>query len=159
MSRLKRRTHWRKLVGWRELGIRLFPHSVDEAKILAETRSKVEKEMKSQANEQKIEKIRNERVKEALRELKQKGEIKYFRQTEKLGYGDLIKGVDFWFRYVDGRYEKFCSFSVTSKDWVQKRLQKHSEIPVLAIGLQERQESIEAKILALKDAELKKEKR
>lgn len=152
MSRLKRRTHWRKLVGWRELGMRLFP--VDKAEILAKVRTKVKEEKKFQENGQKIGDIIEEKVFNALQSLEEKkGEIKGFFQTEQLDYADLMEGVDFVFWYVDGRYEKLRDFSVTGKHWVQKHLQKHPEVPVLAIGLLESQKSIEQKILALKNAE------
>jgi len=145
------RLNWRELVGWRKLCIRLFPHDVDKAEILAKLSSKVKKEMKFQADTQKIGKIREEKVSNALQSLKEKGEIKSFFQTEKLDHADLMEGVDFVFRYIDGPYEKFCNFSVTGQKWVKQHEKDHPEIPVIDVYLKETKESIERKILKLLD--------
>lgn len=138
-----KKTHWEKL----------FP---EEGKMFSrwkkvEPKIKARIENQKQEEAQKIGKRREEKVMEALKELKQKGKIHDFPpKPAGLSYLDLMEGIDFEFIYIDSYCYRICRFSVTGKDWVQEHLKRHPEVPVLAIGLQETQKSIEEKILALK---------
>ncbi len=158
MSHRRRTQHERlgEMINKRVLWSRLFPGEEEIFTLFVRIRQKIKARMVYQKKSQKIGVLREEKVKEALNDLKQKGEIHDFLPHGKLSYTDLIKGIDFIFVYIDGCY-KTCRFSVTGEDWIQKHLQRHPEIPVLAIGLSENQKSIEKKILALKNAEIKKQ--
>lgn len=129
---------------------KLFPEAVHQADILAKIRPKVERNIKVQQSEQLIGENRERKVVAALNDLKKKGEIRDYFKSEKLSYADLIQGIDFIFIYVDDVY-RVCSFSVTGKNWVGKHLEKHPEIPVVEVRLNETRESIQKKIMGLKE--------
>ncbi|MBU4370111.1 hypothetical protein KKG58_05170 [Patescibacteria group bacterium] len=136
--------------------LRLFSKEIRRDKILTNIRPKVEKRIKEQTNTQLIGQIREKKVIAALEDLKKKGKIHDYFQSGKLSYADLIEGIDFIFVYVKDVYH-VCYFSVTGSRWVDKHLEKHPEIPVLNIRLDENRESIEKKILKLEE-ESKQEK-
>jgi hypothetical protein len=99
---------------------------------------------------QKIGLLREEKVNDALKNLKRKGKIRDYFWSGKLSYADLIEGVDFTFVFVDTKY-KICRISVTGWNWIEKHRKRHPEIPILPVGLRESRKSIERKILSLKN--------
>jgi len=99
---------------------------------------------------QAIGRLKEEKVAIALQRLREKGEIRDYLWMGKLSYADLIEGVDFLFTYVDGRY-RTCRFSITGRKWIVAHLRKHPEVPIFSVDLEERGQSIEQKILALKN--------
>ena len=134
--------------------LKLFPGEGKIVGLLDLVRQKIKARMAYQAEDQKIGAMREEKVMEALKELKQKGEIHDYLPSAKFSHLDLIEGIDFVLVYINGCY-KICRFSVTGEKWVKKHQQRHPEIPVLSIGLKESQKSIKRKILAFKNAEKK----
>jgi hypothetical protein len=152
MARLKRRTqHQRfgeRMPSKKTHWLKLFPHEIKVSNIEDKVQKKIQPRLVSQEVTQRIGKIREQKVLNALQDLKNRREIRDFLPVAKLSYLDLIEGVDFVFIYIDGCY-KICKFSVTGGKWVEQHKQQHPEIPVLAIGLGESQESIEQKIMNL----------
>ena len=137
--------------------IRLFPHEVERSAALARVRPKIEKKIEEQIKTQSIGWIREKKVAAALEDLKRGGEIRDYLLSARDSYTNLIQGIDFIFIYVNGIY-RTCRFSVTGPKWVESHLKRHPEIPVISVDLTERRESIQSKILALKndwDGELK----
>lgn len=149
-KRLKRKTQrerWGETrpVDW----LKLFPKEMKENEILTRVRSKVQKEILSQSENQGIGELREEKVRKALDSLKKGREICDYFWLGKLSYHDLIEGEDFAFVYINGQ-RKFCRFSVTGERWVEKHKKNHPEVPVLAIALKEEEKSIKEKIITLK---------
>ncbi len=127
---------------------KLFPAAVHRAEILKKLRIRVEKKMTNQ-HSRPIGEIREKKTVEALENLKKQGKIRDYIRSEKLGYLDLIQGVDFIIVYVDDTY-RICEFSVTGPNWIREHEERHPEIPVIVVGLYETPESIERKIVSLK---------
>lgn len=125
----------------------LFPKEVQQADFMARIRPKVQEKIESQQEEQKIGEKIEKKVLAALEDLKNKRKIRDYFWSKKLSYADLI-GIDFLFIYVDDVY-RVCSFSVTGRNWIRKHMEKHPEIPVIAVRLNESKQSIQEKILAL----------
>jgi len=136
--------------------IKLFPHEVARSAVLIRVRPKIEKKIEGQIKTQPIGRIREKKVTTALEDLKQKGEIRDYLLSARDSYTNLIQGIDFIFIYVNGIY-RICRFSVTGPKWIESHLKRHPEIPVISVDLTEGGESIQSKILALKneDGELK----
>jgi hypothetical protein len=92
---------------------------------------------------------REKMVMTVLEKMKRQGKIRDYIRTEKFGYLDLILGVDFIITYVNDKY-RVCQFSVTGPAWVKGHKERHPEIPIVSVKLNENKESIEKKILKLK---------
>lgn len=123
----------------------LFPGFFNRGNLLERMRARIKP---GSEEELRIGEIREKMVMQALETMKEQGKIRDYIRTEKLGYQDLISGVDFIITYVNDKY-RACHFSVTGPNWVEKHREKHPEIPVISIKLNENQESIKEKILAL----------
>ena len=152
--RLKRRTQQERLgerrPEKRNDWLKMFPREIKRAKVLARAQLKIQEKILEQSEAQLIGRLREEKVFKALQFLKERGEIRDYLWPGKLSYSDLIEGVDFIFIYVNGCY-KVCRFSVTGWRWIKQHKEKHPEIPVLSVNLEESRESIEQKILCLKN--------
>ncbi len=156
LTRLKRRTQKERLgelkrftrSDWR----RLFPKETRIEKILLKIRPKVEEKILGQSETEIIGRRREGKVFNALRELKKKGVIRDYLSPGKLSYSDLIEGVDCIFVYVDSCY-KVCRFSITGRRWIKQHQERHPEIPVFSVDLEESEESIEQKIIFLKNGD------
>ena len=140
----------RKIYRWEDWQ-RIFPGETANAAKLARVRPKIEEKILTQPEAQIIGRLREEKFIEALGHLKEKGEIRDYLSPGKLSYTDLIEGVDFIFVYVDRGY-KVCRCSVTGPEWIGKHQARHPEISIIPVGLNESRESIEEKILALKNS-------
>jgi len=156
---LKRRTHKERLgerKRWKTNDwLKVFPRETKKAKTLAKVQPKIQEKMLKEPEAQNIiGRLREEKVSDALQNLKKKREIRDYLETGKLSYADLIEGVDFIFIYVDGIY-RICRFSVTGWKWLEEKQEKHPEIPILPITLEESMKSIEQKIIALKNGDSK----
>jgi len=154
MARLKRRTQKERL-GERKLykrsnWLRLFSREEKEAKILARVQARIQEKMLEEPESQAIGRLREKKVFDALQSLKEKGEIHDYLWSERLSYANLIEGVDFIFIYIDDCYE-VCRFSVTGWRWIDRHQKRHPEIPVFPVDLTESRESIEQKILILRN--------
>lgn len=158
LRRLKRRTHkersgegkrW-KSNDW----LKVFPRETKKAKTLAKVQPKIQEKMLKEPGAQIIGRLIEEKVSDALQNLKKKREIRDYLETGKLSYADLIEGVDFIFIYIDGIY-RICRFSVTGWKWLGEKQERYPEIPILPITLEESIESIEQKIIALKNGDSK----
>ena len=156
MSKRRKRKSWNKGREKRPIRwLKLFPEEVRKSAFLYNVRPKIkEKILLGQPETQRIGRLREQKVNEALKNLKKKEEIRDYFWSGKLSYADLIEGVDFIFVYVDTKY-KICRFSVTGWNWVEKHRKKHPDIPILPVGLKESRESIERKILSLKNSDEK----
>jgi len=126
---------------WRKF----FPEFFNQGNLLERMKRRIQP---GDQGELQVGKIREEMVKQALEDMKDKNQIRGYIQTEKFGYLDLIEGIDFIITYVDDKYYA-CHFSVTGPKWVEKHKEKHPEIPVISVRLDESQDSIKIKILAL----------
>lgn len=113
-------------------------------------KEKIETETKTQTKAQIIGRIREKKVLDALVDLKQKKLIRDFLKTEKLGYTDLMLGIDFYVVFVGNNEYYSQPFSVTGSSWVGSHFNKHPEIPSIIVFLDETQDSIQRKILQLK---------
>jgi len=153
-KRLKRRTQRERLgEKWptkRSHWLKLFPREIQRTENLNRVRPKIEKKILGQPQAQEIGELREKKVLDALEDLKEKREIQNYLSQGKLSYADL-GGVDFIFVYVnDGAY-KVCRFSVTGERWIKKHQERHPEIPVIPVDLNESRESIEQRVLALRN--------
>lgn len=149
--RLKRRTQNQRLgemPNKTNLWSKLFKEDIKKAKTLNRVRTSIKRKIIYQINEQRVGMIREEKVRRALQALKDKKKIMSFLSTAKFSFADLIEGIDFMFIYVNGTYQT-CRFSVTGYQWAKEHEERHPEVPVIAVKLQESRWSIERKILNL----------
>ena len=148
---LKRRTQHERLgemPNRTKLWTDLFLVDEKKAEILNRVRINIKKKIVYQVNEQRIGRIREEKVRRALQALKDKKKIASFLSTAKFSFADLIEGIDFVFIYVNRTYQIY-RFSVTGYRWVKEHQERHPKIPVIAVRLKESRLSIERKILDL----------
>jgi hypothetical protein len=137
--KLKPKINWRKIFSLER---------IKKEKLLLKARGKIKKRMAKQRQDQKIGRLREERVEEILKRLKARGKIRDYLRVSQLSYADLIEGVDFIFIYIDNYY-KIGKISVTGPRWEKKHLERHPKIPVLSIKEKERDRNIEKKILSI----------
>jgi hypothetical protein len=111
-------------------------------------KKKLRQTIEKQKDEQIIGDFRERKVYLALESLKKKGLIRNFLKTKKLSYPDLMLGIDFYIVFIDNEYHAL-PFSVTGPRWVDVHFEKHPEIPVIAVNLEDSRVAIEEKILNL----------
>ena len=151
MPRLRRRIR-KKRLNKRAIIEKLFAEDIKKERILTKARQRIKEKILQQPEIQIIiGDIREQRVLEALQNLQEKGEIRGFEPAGNLSYANLIEGIDFTFVYVTSDIHKTCPFSVTGERWIDHHKERHPEIPVIAIDIWESRESIERKILALRN--------
>lgn len=151
MPRLKRRTRKQRL-NKRAIIEKLFAKEIKKERILTKARQRIEKKMLQQPEIQIIiGNIREQKVLEALQSLQEKREIHGFEPAGNLSYANLIEGIDFSVVFVNAGSYEICPFSVTGKRWIEHHKKRHPEIPIFPVEIWETTESIEKKILALKN--------
>ena len=96
-----------------------------------------------------IGKIRQQKVIAVLSQLEREKVINGYIVTEEPGFADVIRGIDFCISYVGEAQYHLCSFSVTGEKWIQGDKKRHPDVPAIAIGMNENENSIRNKILAL----------
>lgn len=134
---------------------RWFPGETKREEILSKVRPKIQRKVRYTNNTQSrlIGRIRERKVSEALQALKNRGIIHDYLSPGPLSYDDLIEGVDFIFIYpADGVY-KTCRFSVTGPKGAKKDQERHPEIPVISVEIDDDQYSIECKIMRLRNGQ------
>ncbi len=91
--------------------------------------------------------LRQDIVREVLNQLKNRGLIKFYLQTEAFSWADLVEGIDFYIVVIKERYITI-PISVTGPFWIRSHLTRHPDIPVVAVDL--RNGLAKAKALAVK---------
>ncbi|MBU2082014.1 hypothetical protein KKH14_01155 [Patescibacteria group bacterium] len=95
----------------------------------------------------KIGERREEKIRHSLQELKERGIIRDFLQTDKLSFSDVARGIDFFIIYVGSAKYKVCPISVTGERWAEGDRERHPEIPVVTIDFFDTSDSIKSKIM------------
>lgn len=99
-------------------------------------------------------KARKNLANEALRELKKKSMIHDFLSTGDLNVINLLRGIDFYVVYIDGRKHRAFPLSIRGRQYVDICQKRHPKNAVIGVDLYESRESIKSKIL--REIELKK---
>lgn len=90
---------------------------------------------------------RVQRVLEALAELKKDRKIHDFLQTEKLGFRDLILGIDCYVILVGKSRYIVAPINSTGSRWVRKHMKAHSDVWVVAVDSEDTKERIKQKLV------------